>query len=399
MNKQILKLFSIFILLYIFLVVGASNTSAYFRFVAWGDTKSGTSVLARLSNQIKAMSTQPVFTLYGGDLISSGSTIDLYQTWGNYLNGSSNNGMLNKTFAVRGNHDSSAAAAFAQYFQFGPESDTTSISAKVGATHYSALTTDLTYSFDYQNAHFVGIDLPGGDVSSMPTASITWLDQDLTAAENRGLKHAFLFWHGPIYYADGHSSTAPASLITVLNKHAIISASFHGHEHIDAYTKLTSTRIPSLTKIIEQFVIGNAGAGAYTCTAGRSDYCQNYYGFSAVDVLSDTQFTVTIYKDGITTPQWQQTFTKSSTNQSPTVTPRLTQNITATPRLTITPTPITIGGDVDHDGHINIIDFQLLSNSFGKSSGQSGFNSGADFNNDNMVNILDFQVLSNNFGR
>ena len=56
-------------------------------------------------------------------------------------------------------------------------------------------------------------------------------------------------------------------------------------------------------------------------------------------------------------------------------------------------------GDVNGDGMVDIIDFQLLSNSFGKSLGMSGFNANADFNSDNTIDILDFQVLSNNFGK
>ena len=56
-------------------------------------------------------------------------------------------------------------------------------------------------------------------------------------------------------------------------------------------------------------------------------------------------------------------------------------------------------GDVNGDGVVNILDFQLLSNSFGKSHGQTGYDARCDFNGDNSVNVLDFQVLSNNFGK
>lgn len=59
----------------------------------------------------------------------------------------------------------------------------------------------------------------------------------------------------------------------------------------------------------------------------------------------------------------------------------------------------SIVGDVNTDGHIDILDYQLLSNSFGKASNQVGFNPKADFNNDHSIDILDFQMLSNNFGK
>jgi len=63
------------------------------------------------------------------------------------------------------------------------------------------------------------------------------------------------------------------------------------------------------------------------------------------------------------------------------------------------PTPQTLPGDVNSDGTVNIQDYQALSLSFGKSQGQSGFNSHADFNSDGIVNIQDYQILSTNFGR
>ena len=55
-------------------------------------------------------------------------------------------------------------------------------------------------------------------------------------------------------------------------------------------------------------------------------------------------------------------------------------------------------GDVNNDGRVDILDFQLLSNSFGKSAGQSGYLEAADINGDSSVNVLDFQLLSNSFG-
>lgn len=56
-------------------------------------------------------------------------------------------------------------------------------------------------------------------------------------------------------------------------------------------------------------------------------------------------------------------------------------------------------GDCDNSNTVDILDFQFLSNSFGKSAGQSGYNSGCDFDTSSSITILDFQILSNNFGR
>ncbi len=55
-------------------------------------------------------------------------------------------------------------------------------------------------------------------------------------------------------------------------------------------------------------------------------------------------------------------------------------------------------GDCNTDNNVDILDFQLLSNTFGILSSQTGYNSKCDFNTSNSVDILDFQMLSNNFG-
>jgi hypothetical protein len=67
---------------------------------------------------------------------------------------------------------------------------------------------------------------------------------------------------------------------------------------------------------------------------------------------------------------------------------------TSAPTNTPVPTPITVLlGDINGDKNVNILDFTLLSNSFGTS------NTSADLNKDGVVNILDFTLLSNNFGK
>lgn len=161
----------------------------------------------------------------------------------------------------------------------------------------------MTYSFDYGNSHIVGIDVPGGDVSTITSTQITWLDNDLAAAESRGLAHAFLFWHGPIYYVDGHSSTPSSSLIAVLNKHPIVSAAFFGHEHLVTYTHIDSSRISTITHPFEEFISGGAGAQPYVTNVSRVDYCigkngytcPQLYGYMSVDV-SGNNFNVSFYK-------------------------------------------------------------------------------------------------------
>ena len=55
-------------------------------------------------------------------------------------------------------------------------------------------------------------------------------------------------------------------------------------------------------------------------------------------------------------------------------------------------------GDANNDNVVNATDFTVLKGSFGKSSGQPGYDDRADFNGDLVVNVNDFTLLKSNFG-
>jgi hypothetical protein len=56
-------------------------------------------------------------------------------------------------------------------------------------------------------------------------------------------------------------------------------------------------------------------------------------------------------------------------------------------------------GDASDNDTVNLTDFSILSGSFGKSSGASGYDDRADFNGDLTVNLSDFSLLSGNFAQ
>lgn len=332
MNKNKLLTFLISIFLFGFLLLFVIPVNAYaFRFVSWADTKSAKSTLATLSNQIRALSLQPIFTIYPGDLESSGFTSSGMAAWKDAINGySNNNGMFDITFAVRGNHDDSNTSGWQNYFNF------SGVASRVGTSNYKELDKNLTYSFDYGNAHFIGVDVPG-NASKITTRQTAWIDQDLTQAEGRGLTHAFIFFHGPIYYISNHSGSVPQHLITVINKHTIVSATFHGHEHAYAWTHIDSGRISTVTHEFEQLVTGSAGAGPTSCSSGRCDYDLRANGYSTIDV-DGQNFTVKFFKKGQSSAAWTKTFNKSGSPPI-TFTPGPTKTVTLTPSPTPTSTP------------------------------------------------------------
>jgi len=275
-----------------------------FMFVAWGDTKVyyGEKTLIALSNQAKKLN--PKFTIYPGDLCSE-FTEPLMNVWKNALDGNCSNGILNITFPTRGNHEGTNTPLWQSLFDLAETAD------NVGATNYRFMQEDTTHSFDYENSHFVGLDYPTS------TDKLAWLDEDLTSAEARGLTHAFLFFHVPIYCVgvDSHcrcpnsSGCCNTNVVSIINKHPIVSATFHAHEHMFAYVHMDDTRCPAVTHPWEEFVVATAGAGLYDCNPKRTDYCIETYGFATIDV-DGPSFTVNFYKKGSTTPHKTFVFTE-----------------------------------------------------------------------------------------
>lgn len=64
------------------------------------------------------------------------------------------------------------------------------------------------------------------------------------------------------------------------------------------------------------------------------------------------------------------------------------------PSLSPTPSP-RLGGDVNGDGHVSLLDLSALLSSFGTTV---GINTGADFNGDGVVNLSDLIILLGNYG-
>jgi hypothetical protein len=56
-------------------------------------------------------------------------------------------------------------------------------------------------------------------------------------------------------------------------------------------------------------------------------------------------------------------------------------------------------GDANNNNSITISDFSIVASTFGKASGDAGYDSRADFNGDNVVSISDFSLLASNFNQ
>jgi hypothetical protein len=326
-----------------------TSTTA-FTFVSMGDAQEEAANFTATVNQAKTL--KPAIVLFNGDLENDGVTTSYLDPM---IAALQNAGIYNNTFLIRGNHDdhvTNSAALWESYFEV-----TNPKTLPSGVTNYVAMDTNstyLNYSFEYGNAIFIGLDVPG-DTDLVSSAQLAFMDARLTSAESRGLVHAFIFWHGPMYCvesthctctAKNDGSCTPTALVTVINKHPIISAFFHGHEHILGWAHMDKNRVSGLTGSFEEFITSPSGGWTYNSYIypDRVDYYYtgigNGQGFGAVTVNGNS-FTFSIYKVGTTTPVWSQTFTKGTApaTNTPTKTPVNTPTRTPTKVATATKAP------------------------------------------------------------
>jgi hypothetical protein len=224
-----------------------------FSFASIGDGQANAIKFTITVNQIATL--HPDFVIFNGDLEDDGVRSTEMDPMVTALK---NAGLFNQTFLVRGNHDnhiSGSAGLWESYFETPPNVKI----LPAGVTEYVSLDSNsdqLTYSFIYGNAMFIGLDVPGDAITYLTSAQLTFLDARLTYAESRGLIHAFIYFHEPIYCVSSlecscamrtNGNCTPSALVTVLNKHPIVSATFHGHEHILGWTHMDSSRVTQLT--------------------------------------------------------------------------------------------------------------------------------------------------------
>jgi hypothetical protein len=55
-------------------------------------------------------------------------------------------------------------------------------------------------------------------------------------------------------------------------------------------------------------------------------------------------------------------------------------------------------GDASDDNLVNIADFNIVKNTFGRSQGEPGYDDRADFTGDEVINLFDFNLLKLNLG-
>ncbi|MFH0828134.1 MAG: metallophosphoesterase [Candidatus Omnitrophota bacterium] len=281
-------------------------TPAKFNFIVSGDTinpkvdSEGVNVLQSICDQIRGMSISPKLFLIPGDI---GAVSLLKEYMGS---------LYDITFPIRGNHDT--AVDYDQSLRWTPAEIKARVKA-IGGKNYSTLPQEegLTYSFDYQNAHFVGLDSISKTTMNLTAAQLDWLDKDLEAAEKRILTHAFIQTHVPLIGCSRDYVTGvPSYLIPIINKHKIISLWLGGHTHVFAWTHINKQRVSGLTNEVESFNVGPLSQGGRSgpwILDGTYDYgdTNKKYGFAVIKV-DGLSVTVEWYNRENTALIWSKTF-------------------------------------------------------------------------------------------
>lgn len=105
----------------------------------------------------------------------------------------------------------------------------------------------------------------------------------------------------------------PAGLVSLISSHNIVTATFHGHEHLKSVSFFgpSDGRLNTAHNYV-QVLTGGTGTDTYPCNSGRiktGDYCDKYAGFANITV-NGPNVTIDFYKMGNTTPTKTVSFSK-----------------------------------------------------------------------------------------
>lgn len=217
-------------------------------FAVIGDTKSFKSgdPDGNLQKAVASLSKQNFdFAFVMGDLLSScdgkSSCEKKYEDWKSVMAP-----ILSKTYEIQGNHDRTGGEAADAIWQKKFDLPTN------GPDGFS----ELTYSFDFGNSHFVVLDSEKPDEHIVNDVQRNWLESDLTANQKT---NTFIFLHEPAFQMSQNDNdvldakpTERDQFWNILKKHDV-TAIFNGHLHMTARKQQDG---------INQFVIGDTDSTA-----------------------------------------------------------------------------------------------------------------------------------------
>ncbi|MDP6957392.1 MAG: metallophosphoesterase family protein, partial [Planctomycetota bacterium] len=278
---------------YSFTTYPLSGSAKPFRFAAFGDSGNGSQKQAEMVSQMKALRPQPELTLGLGDLVYSNGEWENYDP--RYFGPNADILRSQVLWPSMGNHDSYTENGAPYLANFYLPTD----SGAPGAPS----NTELYYSFDYGEAHFVAID------SQISSKSIggpmhDWLRADLADADARGMRWKVIFAHHPPYTYGTHNSDYELDLVFLRQNFTPLMDEFNvdlflaGHSHVYERSYLVQDDAILQTQMNEYSKINNPEGTMYIVSGaaakdGSGSLNHPLMSFSKGDVSGASVFDVT----------------------------------------------------------------------------------------------------------
>ena len=251
----------------------AVNPGDAFLFTAYGDNRAGGAAWAHETIVAGMLSEVPDFFINTGDLVLHSEILGLETAveWLKLFHQTAPLIAQSPLFAIRGNHDD-----YGDFFADYMDNPT------------AATGSELYYSFDYGNAHFLALD-SSLDVCSGP--QLAFVESDLAA--NEGLGPLFVFFHKPPFSNGTHGgSTSAHDCWAPLFQEYGVDVVFGGHDHL--YTHYgpypTGSPVDGINGV-HYIVTGGGGAPLYAVNYDEQapiEVTESVYNYVVVQVSGDT---------------------------------------------------------------------------------------------------------------
>lgn len=280
---------------YSFVVVGCNRVNAA---DTVGDpSTANVAQLTQTFQDVAALQPRPKFFFFAGDEVlgyTNDTTVLAKQltAWRSLYEASALPSSGIELVAIPGNHETqnaakvSTAAAERTWLRVMAPYITRGGNGPVagGADNLQTDQSHLTYSFDYQSAHFVTLNTdPTGNDWHVP---VNWVKSDLTTAKTKStIKHVFAIGHKPAYpyptvATDGLSrDTTSRNAFWAALQGAQAEAMFSAHNHVFYRAQPASGK----TWMV---IAGNGGSSLETAIDPSIPTSGAYYGFTLVTVTN-----------------------------------------------------------------------------------------------------------------
>jgi len=280
------------------------SSAGTWKFLVYGDSRGSgagginTAILAELANQ--TVNEHPAFVLFPGDLVTTGSQSN-FNTWKSSMQPVYNAGI--GVCPVAGNHDAPDLTDFKSIFISPLASSPFSGASNVVID--STGSDGRSYSFNYRNALFLGLDNYANGSTGTHAVNQTFVNARLAARNPVTTPLVFAFDHEPAFKPG--QDTGLENKVSERNtfwqslKNAGCREFFAGHDHFYAHAELLDNPSDGKTdNDIHQVVVGTGGAPLYSLTYGGNTgnwtvlpiSWEKNYGYVKV-VVDETARTVT----------------------------------------------------------------------------------------------------------